>query len=233
MQALKIFLTVFLAGFLLFGFLYVYNGINYSKKKAVWGAEKDRLNIEIADAEVKRKFHEGEAKKWQDAADVEEAKTKEIRKKLDQERVAHARDLAKIQELAPDEVVSDLCRRLQVDETEIILTEQGVVFSLAASRLVLSRVQSYDFHLAFEFPERDKLTASQGKTICDLKGVIFNKDGTISTLTIERDSWKKKFEGEERLRKASESSFNLFSTKNLVVGGVVVAIIVGLSFVLK
>lgn len=233
MKISKIFFNLFLAGFLLFGFLYVYNSVQYGKKKAVWEAEKVRLNESITDHQAEAKFHAEEAEKWQESANAEATKRREVEKNLEKERLDHARDLAKIPDLAPDEVVSELHRRLQVAEKEIVLTEEGVVFSEAATRLVLSRVQSYDFHLAIEFPERDKLLASQGSEIRDLKGVIFNKDGTITSLELERDDWKAKFEGEETLRKASESSFNLFSTKNLVVGGVIVAVLVGLSFVLK
>ena len=109
----------------------------------------------------------------------------------------------------------------------------GVQFTLAASRLNLQKLHSLGFTLNIEIPRLKELITSRDTEISSLKGVIFNKDGTISTVEGERDDWKEKFEGEEKLRKDSERSLNLFSTKNLVVGGVAVVIIVCLSFILR
>lgn len=233
MKILKIFLTIFLVGFLLFGFLCVYNGFQYSKKKEIWQAEKDRLNISIANHQIDAKFYAEEAEKWLDAAKAEETKRKDIEKQLEAEKVAHARDLARIETLAPDEIVVETRYALQVDEAQVYLVPDGVQFTLAASRLNLQKLHSLDFTLNIEIPRLKELITSRDTEIISLKGVIFNKDGTISTVEGERDDWKEKFKGEEKLRKDSERSVRLFSTKNLIVGGVVVAVIACLSFILR
>lgn len=231
MQISKIFLNLFLVGFLLFGFLYVRKAIQYGKDKAVWEAKAEELFNDITVLEIEAEAQYASAMVWMGKANEHAEEVVVVKEKLKEERLAHVRDLAKIPALAPDEVVSDLRRRLQVAEKEIILTERGVVFSLAASRLVLSRVRSYDFNLAFERPLIEGIVAEQGEEIKDLRLTIKGFENTTAILYKDIDKWKKLYEGEHELRIAGEG-FNLFSTKNLVVGGVITAVLVGLSFVL-
>jgi hypothetical protein len=231
MQISKIFLNLFLVGFLLFGFLYVRKAIQYGKDKAVWEAKAEELFNDITALEVEAEAQYASAMEWKGEADEHAEEIVDLKETLRKTRIDHARELAKINELAPDEVVSEFHSRLQVAEEEIILTEQGVVFSLAASRLVLSRVRSYDFNLAFERPLIEKIVAEQGEEIRDLRLTITGFENTTATLYKDIDKWKEAYEGEHKLRIAGEG-FNLFSTKNLVVGGVITAVLVGLSFVL-
>jgi hypothetical protein len=232
MKISKIFFNLFLAGFLLFGFLYIMKTIRYGKDKAVWEAQVTELQADIRDLEVEAKAQYEGAMEWKGKADDKSIEIAILKNDLEEERASHARALAKIPDLAPDEVVSELHRRLQVAEKEIVLTERGVVLSEAVARLVLSRVQSYDFYLAVETPRKDKLIATQGGEIRDLRKTIKGFENTTALLYEDIEKQKKLYEGEHELRLDAES-FSLFSTDNLVVGGIVGAVVVGLALLLK
>lgn len=234
MQISKIFLTIFLCGFLLFGFLYVMKSIRYGKDKAVWEARTEELQSDIKDLELEAQTHYKSAMEWMEKAEEHAEEVVVLKDTLKEEKLAHARDLAKIETLAPDEVVSELCSLLKVDNTQIVLTEEGVVFSLPASRLVLSRVQSYEFFKNVESPRKDEIISLQGQEIQDLRKTITGFENTTAALYMDIDKWKEMYQGEHKLRLDCESGFNLFSTRNLMIGGVITAVVMsGLIFFSK
>ena len=70
------------------------------------------------------------------------------------ERVEHARDLKKIQTLAPDQVVLAHHFHLEVDSTEVWLNSFGVQFTLDAAKANLTKLEDYQFAIKTEIPKR-------------------------------------------------------------------------------
>lgn len=232
MKISKIFLTVFLIGFLLFGFLYIWNGIQYGKKKAVWEAEVVRLDAEIEELEKSAAFNLKSADEWRDKAFKTEEDIAKLKTKMAKADQQHAIDMAKVAELVPDEIVIRVRELLGASEDEIVLTPSGVVFTVETTRLVLTQLKGYDFVMTKRVPDFEKLLAKKDKLIGEKKLEIGKLRSTIDDLQMSIDDWKKKYEGEHTLRLSAEK-FSLFSPQNLVIGGVVAVVAGGVILLLK
>jgi len=226
MKSLKIFLGIILAGFLLFGFLYINSGIQYGKRKAVWESQKKVLNESISKLEAQIEKGKNSIQKLMDESDEAAKKIADIEKKLKAEKQQHQLDLAKVAELAPDEVVIKTREYLEVSDSEIFLTQLGVQFSLDASYTNLKKLNTLEFTLVIEIPRIEAIMGEQKQEIQKLREASDTFNGTLEKAAKLTADWKKKYEGEYALRKSAEKSFNLFSFKNVFIGGGILAVVV-------
>ena len=229
MKILKIFFTIFLLGFLLFGFLYIKSWIQYKADRAEWEAEVVELDKRIEEAQLERMRFEEEAEFWADRASEANVKVANREAELEAKRREHEVMLANIAIMPPDEVVSELVLILKLPETHVTLSGLGVTFSLDASRLVLTKLQAYEFSLKEEKPAYVDIIALMDVTIKSQKEEIQALRNTNRAWSKECDGLRLKYEGEHELRLKAEATpqFNLFTTKNVVIGLSVTAVVVG------
>lgn len=233
MKISKIFLTIFLLGFLLFGFLYVRNSIRYEKEKAVWEARVEVLLSEIGQLEQEISVHLASADKWRDRAFEKVEELRVLERKLEEAERRHDEVLASIAELAPDELVVQARYFLSASDDDIVLTSNGVVFSIQATRQLVTDLTDYEFVIAKKIPSLNEQLEKKD-------GVIANKDLEIGDLRTavdklieDRDKWEEMYQGEHNLRLSSEKKHSLFSVQNIVTGTVVAVVVGGLILVLK
>lgn len=233
MKISKIFLSVFLVGFLLFGFLYVWNGIQYGKKKAVWEAEVERLDVHIATLEAEVEASMDSADTWRDRAFEKVEEATELEVELQEAKRQHAVSLARIAELTPTELVLRTRIMLGASEDEVVLTPEGVVFSLDITRTLLTQLENYDFVISQQVPGMEQAAAKWKGAFKDKdkKAIDLRKANTF--LLLELEEWKKKYKGEYDLRIDAERKGSLFSTQNLVMGAVVAAVVWGIILFMK
>lgn len=233
MKISKIFLSVFLVGFLLFGFLYVWNGIQYGKKKAVWEAEVERLDVHIATLEAEVEASMDSADTWRDRAFEKVEEATELEVELQEAKRQHAVSLARIAELTPTELVLRTRIMLGASEDEVVLTPEGVVFSLDITRTLLTQLENYDFVISQQVPGMEQAAAKWKGAFKDKDKEAIDLRKANTFLLLELEEWKKKYKGEYDLRIDAERKGSLFSTQNLVMGAVVAAVVWGIILFMK
>ena len=205
--------------------------VRYGKAKAVWDykvkealAQCDVLSAKSAEISALAAVYEEEADKYKGF--VGEAK-----QRLLEEEKAHIATMEKLEYLEPTEVVLETRAVLDVDNAGILLTELGVQFSIAAARGNLAALHRLDFCLDIKIPELEHIIEIEGKEAEKLRASIQKLEDQTVILGDKSDEWEELYRGERKLRLMAQRSFSLFSTRNLVIGGVVVGILVG-GFVL-
>lgn len=231
----KIFLVVFLCGFLLFGFLYTRGCVQYKKDRLAWETEIVELNRDLTALDGQIAEQVVDITYWKGVATEKSEEVVEIQTELAIERRAHAQVLAGISELAPDEVVTQLLTILHLPSSEITLTPSGVVFSLDATYLMLTNMYAFDYNRKVETPRLNEIIILQQDSIVALNKMNLGWLNTTNLLYKEIAVWEQKYEGEHKLRFQAESTmtYDLFSTKNVLIGVGVTVVIVGTLFLLK
>lgn len=233
MKISKIFFLVILAGFLLVGFCYIRNHIRYQKEKAAWEARVEVLQEEIAELEREIGVHLTDADKWRDRAFEKTEELKVMERRLVEAERRHSEVLASIAELAPDELVLQARYFLNVLEEDIVLTPQGVVFSIETTRQLITDLTDYEFQISKKVPDLEAQVKKVKSIVDDVNMENVELRGAVDKLILDRDKWKEMYYGEHKLRLASENTYSLFSTKNLVTGAVVAAIVWGVITFMK
>jgi hypothetical protein len=228
MKIPKIIYMIILIGIVLFGCLYVWQAVNYQKAKDEWEQQKKELQMKIGITETLMLLEVEEAKKWKEKADDTAEEVTRLEEALEEKELAHARDLEKIAELTPDELVENIRYYLKVDVSEVWLTQQGIVFSVDAGREAVRQFKSLDFHFVEKVPDLEAALAKSKKSAKEYEASAVKWEKAYNEALEGIEYWKCMYKGEYNLRLKAEKKFKLFSVET----GVSTVIGVGLGLLL-
>ena len=169
MKTLKTILAIVLSALIALSIYSVLQDQNYKKKKAAWEAETAERVKRIAALEKELLKQTTTATEWRKKADETAAESVKLRNLLSQEKLAHARDLAKVAEMAPDAIVIETRYYLQVAPQEIMLKADGIQFTIHAGRKNIGSLKTLDFTLKKEVPRLELIITTKDTEIGDLR----------------------------------------------------------------
>lgn len=223
MKKSKIFLLVFLSLILLGGYFGV-KSCDYRKAKASWVEEKKELLIQAQDAEMRASQAVERATEWMALADERAEETARLEEELEEVRANTVVVVEEIQKLPPSEQVVKAQEYLGVEEEDIVLTDEGVYFSLEAFSLAVGQFAQLDLVLTREVPKLDEIIALQKEEIGGLRVANLELFSSIDGYLESIETWKKLYQGEVNLRLKAEKDLKLIRISGI--GGFVAIVLV-------
>ena len=232
-QKLKIFLVGFLTAIFLLGFWSVRSCVHYEKKKEAWEEEKRDLLVQAADAEIIANKALDGARAARVVADEHRERVIEITEKIVRTEAELENILGSVLELAPDAQVVRSRVLLGVEDSDIVLTRKGVLFSFDAMIKATQAFVHLDFTLKKTIPEYKFAILEQKEEINDLRKATDEYEISIKGYEEGITKWKKLYEGEFKLRIDAENKFSILSKKDVYIISGVAITVVGLILLLR
>ena len=206
----------------------------YRVEKAEWQettAEREE-SIEALQQTVANKT--ALAIEWEEKAAQTAVESAELLKKLNRERLEHKEDLAKVETLPVDELVSETREYLQVAETEVMLNSYGIQFTIAAARKNVGKLWLLDFTLTKEVPRLGELIRAKDKEITEVKTALTSAFAALDTNSLVMIELRKQIKADKDILKACEKRVGKINFRDVALGvGVATLVTIAFAAVLK